>query len=153
MLLALVTCIWFIKSKLNLSFGGMFSTLHDKGYTEIFMTDWLKGNYFIKLTKDIETVTLDEILDNYLPKNQQIDFLSIDVEGHDFIVLKSINLEKYRPKVILIEILGSSLSEINNNEISKYLINYGYSVYAKAINTVFFIDDNFFNKLAVKTTK
>ena len=48
MLLALVTCIWFVKSKLNLSFGGMFSTLHDKGYTEIFMMDWLKGNFFIK---------------------------------------------------------------------------------------------------------
>ncbi|MFN8282567.1 MAG: sodium:solute symporter [Chitinophagales bacterium] len=48
MLLALVTCIWFIKAKLNLSFGTMFSTLHDKGYTEIFMTDWLKGNFFLK---------------------------------------------------------------------------------------------------------
>jgi len=109
-----------------------------------------KSNYFIKLTKDIETVTLDEILDNYLPKNQEIDFLSIDVEGHDFIVLKSINLEKYRPKVILIEILGSSLSEINNNEISQYLKSYGYLVYAKAMNTVFFIDDYFFNKLKTK---
>jgi len=109
-----------------------------------------QGNYFIKFTKDIETVTLDEILDSYLPKNQVIDFLSIDVEGLDFIVLKSINLEKYRPKIILIEILGSSLSEINNNEISKYLINYGYSVYAKAINTVIFIDNNFFNKLKTK---
>jgi len=103
-----------------------------------------KGNYFIKFTKDIETTTLNEILDNYLPKNQEIDFLSIDVEGLDFVVLKSINLEKYKPKIILIEILGSSLSEINNNEISKYLINYGYSIYAKTINTVIFIDNNFF---------
>lgn len=48
MLLALVTCIWFIKAKLNLSFGGMFAALHAKGYTEIFMMDWLKGNFFLK---------------------------------------------------------------------------------------------------------
>ena len=48
MLLALVTCVWFIKNQLNLSFGGLISSLNDKGYTEIFMTDWLKGNFFVK---------------------------------------------------------------------------------------------------------
>jgi hypothetical protein len=35
-----------------------------------------------------ETSTLTEILDNNLPQNQEIDFLSIDVEGLDFMVLK-----------------------------------------------------------------
>lgn len=48
MLLALVTCVWFIKNELHLSFGGMMDALKAKGYTQIFMTDWLKGNYFIK---------------------------------------------------------------------------------------------------------
>lgn len=48
MLLALVTCVWFIKSELNLSMGGLIGSLQEKGYTEIFMTDWLKGNFFIK---------------------------------------------------------------------------------------------------------
>ncbi|WP_331774336.1 FkbM family methyltransferase [Sulfurospirillum sp. 1612] len=60
------------------------------------------NNYHIIFEKDIETSTLEEILDNNLPKNQQIDFLSIDVEGLDFMVLKSNNFEKYKPKVILI---------------------------------------------------
>jgi len=105
-----------------------------------------KGNYFIQFTKDIETSTLTEILDNNLPKNQNIDFLSIDVEGLDFMVLKSNNFEKYRPKVILIEILGSSLNDIENNEISKYLKEYDYSIYAKTVNTVFFISDEFYKE-------
>lgn len=48
MLLALITCVWFIKNELHLSFGGLISSLREKGYTEVFMTDWLKGNYFIK---------------------------------------------------------------------------------------------------------
>lgn len=48
MLLALITCVWFIKNELHLSFGGMMHSLTDKGYTEIFMTDWLKGSFFIK---------------------------------------------------------------------------------------------------------
>jgi len=105
-----------------------------------------QGNYFIKFTKDIETSTLEEILDENLPKNQDIDFLSIDVEGLDFMVLKSNNFEKYKPKVILIEILGSSLNDIENNEISKYLKGYDYSIYAKAVNTVIFISNQFYRE-------
>ncbi len=48
MLLALVTCVWYIKSELHLSLGGMMGALNEKGYTEIFMTDWLKGSFFLK---------------------------------------------------------------------------------------------------------
>lgn len=103
-----------------------------------------KENYFIEFTQDIETATLEEILENNLPKNQDIDFLSIDVEGLDFMVLQSNNFQKYKPKVILIEILGSSLSDIQNNEISKYLKNFNYSIYAKAVNTIIFIKDEFY---------
>jgi len=96
------------------------------------------------LKNDIETSTLTEILDNHLPQNQEIDFLSIDVEGLDFMVLKSNDFEKYKPKVILIEILQSSLSDIENNEISQYLEKYDYSIYAKAVNTVIFISNQFY---------
>jgi len=102
------------------------------------------NNYHIIFEKDIETSTLAEILDNNLPQNQEIDFLSIDVEGLDFMVLKSNNFEKYKPKVILIEILGSSLTDIENNEISKYLKGFDYSIYAKAVNTVIFISNQFY---------
>jgi len=102
-----------------------------------------KGNYFIEFTKDIETATLEEILDNNLPENQPIDFLSIDVEGLDLMVLKSNNFNKYKPKVILIEILGSSLNDIESNEITKFLRDQEYSIYAKAMNTVIFIQEKF----------
>jgi len=104
------------------------------------------NNYHVIFEKDIETLTLEEILDDNLPKNQEIDFLSIDVEGLDFMVLKSNNFTKYKPKVILIEILGSSLKDIEDNEITKYLKQYDYSIYAKAVNTVIFISDRFYNE-------
>lgn len=102
-----------------------------------------KGNYYIKFTKKIETIPLNQVLDTYLPKNQQIDFLSIDVEGLDFIVLKSNDFSTYKPKIILIEILGSTLSRIEQNKINIYLKKFGYSIYAKAVNTVLFIDNEF----------
>jgi len=48
---------------------------------------------------DQNTMTFDRIRDRYFPK-QEIDFLSIDVDGLDFLILKSL---KCRPKVIMIE--------------------------------------------------
>lgn len=102
-----------------------------------------ENNYHIIFEKDIETSTLEEVLDTNLPRHQEIDFLSIDVEGLDFMVLKSNNFEKYKPKVILIEILGSSLSDIDNNEISILLKKFNYLIYAKAVNTVIFIEKDF----------
>ena len=104
------------------------------------------NNYHKIFEKDIETSTLTEILDNNLPQNQEIDFLSIDVEGLDFMVLISNDFKKYKPKVILIEILGSSLKGLENNEITKFLEQYNYSVYAKAVNTVLYIDNKFYSK-------
>ncbi|WP_459200955.1 FkbM family methyltransferase [Methanococcus sp. CF] len=100
-----------------------------------------KNGYYIISEKNIETTTLESILDDYLPKNQQIDLLSIDVEGLDYRVLKSNNFEKYRPKVILIEILENDFENIFNNEIYCYLYNINYSVYAKTVNTIFFVDN------------
>jgi len=55
-----------------------------------------KDNYFIEFTKDIETSTLEEVLNINLPKDKEIDFLSIDVEGLDFMVLKSNNFKKHK---------------------------------------------------------
>ncbi|MBD3843218.1 MAG: FkbM family methyltransferase [Campylobacterales bacterium] len=101
------------------------------------------NNYKIEFTKDIETSTLEEVLDEKLPSNQVIDFLSIDVEGLDFDVIKSMNIKKYRPRVILVEVLGSSLSDLQKDSIYKFLIDEDYALYAKAVNTVIFKSNYF----------
>lgn len=46
-------------------------------------------------------VTLDSLLEQAGIDN--IDFLSIDVEGHEFEVLNSLSLERYRPQFIIAE--------------------------------------------------
>lgn len=103
-------------------------------------------NYFIKFTKDIETLTLEEILDKNLPKDQTIDFLSIDVEGFDLKVLKSNNFNKYKPKVILIEALENHLKDMDSNEIVRYLMQAKYILMAKTIYTYIFIEENYFEE-------
>lgn len=105
----------------------------------------LKGNHPIK-NIEITTKKLDAILDDHLPINVEIDILDIDVEGIDFNVLKSINLNKYRPKVIMVEVWSKSLKELMVNEITVYLSNFNYNIYSKLHDTVFFLRDDFFSK-------
>ena len=109
-----------------------------------------KNGYFIESTNDIETSTLEDVLDYHLPENQEIDFLNIDSEGLDFEVLKSNNFEKHRPKVILIEILNSSLDTIHKSNVSIFLKSIDYHVYAKSINTVVFIDKFFLKEFEIR---
>lgn len=98
-----------------------------------------KNGYFIQQKIKLQTSKLSILLDKHLPVGTEIDFLNIDVEGLDFDILHSIDLNKYTPKIILVEILGSSLYEIENSEIALFLNIYGYIVFAKAMNTVFFV--------------
>jgi hypothetical protein len=97
------------------------------------------SNYFIAHKKTLKTRTLESILDQYLPKNQTIDFLTIDVEGYDINVLKSNNWGKYNPKIVLVEISGSFLENICKDEVTIYMRKLDYILYAKTCNTIFFM--------------
>lgn len=102
-----------------------------------------KGRYRIIDEIKIKTSTLEQILDTYLPENIEIDFLSVDVEGLDFQVLKSNNWSKYRPKVILVESLDFSFSNLANSEVYEFLVAKGYHLFAKTVNTLFFVNNCF----------
>jgi len=90
--------------------------------------------------KKIYVETLEKILNSNLKSGQIIDFFSIDVEGLDFEVLQSNNWTKYRPRYVLVEILGSRLCELEQSEIARFMFENGYVIYAKCLNTVFFKD-------------
>jgi FkbM family methyltransferase len=95
-------------------------------------------SYRIIQTIDIDTVTLSEILTKHLPEGQQIDFMSIDVEGWDYDVLVSNDWNRFKPKIILVEMLNRSLKDLFNHEITKLLSTKGYVITSKTMNTVFF---------------
>ncbi|AFZ21377.1 FkbM family methyltransferase [Allocoleopsis franciscana] len=96
-------------------------------------------HYKIIDEKKLITYTLAEILDKYLPLNQEIDFLNIDVEGLDCQVLKSNNWQKYRPKMVLIEDLNlSSLSCIEESTVAAFMNKQDYKLYGKSVCTLIF---------------
>jgi FkbM family methyltransferase len=84
----------------------------------------------------LKTQRLDSILDQYLPQNQIIDFLTIDVEGFDINVLESNNWSKYKPKIIVVE--DAEYDFKMGSEITLYLESCSYKIFARTISTSFF---------------
>ena len=81
---------------------------------------------------------VSDILEKYLTNDICSDFLSVDVEGLDFEVLKSNNWLKYKPNIILIEALESNLHEIYKSELLNYMDELEYILFAKTVNTCIF---------------
>lgn len=94
--------------------------------------------YKVVGTVEILVERLDNILGKYLPPNIGIDFLSVDVEGLDFAVLKSNDWKRYRPKFVLVEALEMSLEDVMHSAIFRFMKDQGYELFAKTLNTVFF---------------
>jgi len=90
-----------------------------------------KGHYLVE-TKIINTTPLSEILDKHLPQNQHIDFMTLDIEGYDLNALESMNLNQYRPELILVEVYADNILDA---PIDRYLRSQGYTFYAKAVLT------------------
>lgn len=95
-------------------------------------------HFNILKTVDINLERLEVILDNFLPENTEIHFLSIDVEGLDYEVLLSNNFNKYRPKMILVETSVISEGLAFDSEINIFLNENGYSLVAKTFRTSFY---------------
>ncbi|MES2372501.1 MAG: FkbM family methyltransferase [Bacteroidota bacterium] len=88
----------------------------------------------------METFTLKDLLDQNLAKDQNIDFLSIDIEGYDFKVLNSNDWEKFRPTIVLVEELDSDIENSFKGELYLLMHKNDYRLIARTFNTSFYKD-------------
>ena len=103
------------------------------------LDDYIANGYSIKKTVKIPVITIPEIIEKYC-NNKFPDFLSLDVEGLDIDILKSIDYQKSCPIVICVETISFSETGngVKNLDIISFLENKGYIVYADTyINTIF----------------
>lgn len=111
-------------------------------FSKTLAKQYTDANWKLESVLKLNTTPLYKVLDNFFPVPQNIDFMSIDVEGFEFNVLSSNNWEKYKPKIILIELLNCTIDQYPHTEIAKFLTPKGYSVFAKTFNTFFLkLDD------------
>lgn len=109
---------------------------------ERIRTGWkLKKNGVIK----IETFPINDVLCNHVPEGQIIDFITIDVEGLELNLLKTLDFSKFAPIFFLIEELefvGRDFTEYKTSSVYKFLQNKGYAPVAKTMRTVIYQNVN-----------
>jgi len=81
-----------------------------------------KRKIFMKAHK-VKAFTLSEVIDQNLA-SKEIDFLSIDVEGNDLDILKSLDLNRYKIKAVCVE---HNFRE-GSDEIKNYMDKNGYDL-------------------------
>lgn len=86
----------------------------------------------------IDVLSLADVLNNYIPTDRRIDFLTVDAEGMDLDVLKSNDWKKYRPSWVLVEQLNLEDIENLDFEIHRYMKSLGYVLFSKTYNTLFY---------------
>ena len=94
------------------------------------------SNFEIIEERKIKTYPLSKILNKYLPKDQKIDFMSIDVEGLDMIVLESNDWKRYSPRYLLVECIGDTVEDIMQDKIYRFLSEKGYKIVGKTYRTL-----------------
>ena len=103
--------------------------------------------------KKIKTNTLNNVLNNSKYNNLEIDFLSIDIEGSEFLALKNFDFNKYNPKIIVVEYLDLSLPVLEtknlninsaiNSDIYKLIVSKNYTLVNMLHSDLVFVNNKF----------
>ena len=100
------------------------STINKKLSQKIFQGKIIK--------KKITCKKLTKIIDESIYKNREIHFLNIDAESHDLQVLKSLDFNRYSPKIICIEIFpeGGDFKnfKVHESKVYKFLLERNYKL-------------------------
>ena len=111
-----------------------FSSLNiDEEYKQKFgfNDSWLKKK--IKIPQR----SLNSIIKENIPELKRIDILSIDVEGGELACLKGLDIQKYKPKIIVIEDVSMT------NKYYEYLKQFGYIFDKNNAYNYFYVSDDF----------
>lgn len=99
----------------------------------------LKSNFFKNRKKlTVESKSIEEILE--ISKiNKDIDFINIDVEGMDYSILKKINLNQLKPKLVSIETHNVDGSKSKHFDlIVKFMLENNFTIHKRVGPTTLF---------------
>ncbi|GAB4010120.1 MAG: hypothetical protein Fur0010_02070 [Bdellovibrio sp.] len=99
----------------------------DPNYAEELIN---KGEVLVGKSQ-LRTKTLKAILSENNLSSKKIDFMTIDIEGVDSIVLKSLDFNLIRPRIIVFEDHRYNLMKPEDSELLRFLIENKYQLVAK----------------------
>jgi FkbM family methyltransferase len=133
-------CVGVSDASVNLSFHFFNEPALNTFDSDLAAERVRSHEYYLLETRSIPVRRLDDLLAEYLRADQQIDFLSIDVEGVDLSVLRSNDWDRFRPRILLVEAHQRAVSAIENDPINLFAVATGYQLIAKTLNTLIYED-------------
>jgi FkbM family methyltransferase len=100
--------------------------------------DEQQSQYNVIGTTILKPRTLASILKEHLPPGRRIDLLNVDVEGLDLDVLRSNDWHRFRPTVILAELLSDTQATRTGGAAGEFLESMGYRMTSRFYNTALF---------------
>jgi FkbM family methyltransferase len=88
------------------------------------------------------TKTLNSLLREHYAPDIEIDLLCIDVEGHEMEVLASIDLQIYRPYLIVVESHDFEIESHANHRLYQLLTSNNYKLTYFMLSTCYFVRNN-----------
>lgn len=82
---------------------------------------------------------LAAILREYLPPGRRIDFLDVDAEGWDQMILSSNDWTQFRPEMIAVEAHGFDLNNPSASETFRFMGSQGYRLVSHALITSLYL--------------
>jgi len=102
--------------------------------------DFLSGktDYEFQKQVSVQQLPLKEILEKNVPPEKTIEFMSLDVEEGELEVLESNDWSRYRPRVVVMEVLHQDREKIGENSAVQFLKKQGYRPTIILPRSVFF---------------
>lgn len=124
--------------------GGALSTISHEIRENFDSLEWAKGR-FTGETIEVAQVTLDEYLAMYNVE-ENFELLVVDVEGHEWQVLRSFDILRWKPQMVIIELHDQNddylLIRDNCNKIVNYFDDNAYKVIFKDRTNTIYVPKN-----------
>jgi len=93
--------------------------------------------------REVEVTTLASLWEEHVPKDQDVHFLKVDVEGSEEAVLRGNNWSKFRPWIVIVEATLPSTQEDNYDTWEPFLLTASYCfAYADGLNRFYIANEH-----------
>jgi FkbM family methyltransferase len=91
-------------------------------------------------TVDVDCMTIGEVFEKHVA-DRHVDVLSIDIEGMDYAILETLDLTRWRPTLIVVEILGVlTVEDVISSDVCVLLSAHRYSLFSRLHFSAIFMD-------------
>ncbi len=98
------------------------------------------SSHRVRETRNVPIRRLADVLAEYCPAGQAIDFFTIDTEGRDMAVIASNDWQRFRPRVVVMEDHHTDLLTLADSTACRFMQGHGYVPVAKLPRSLLFRD-------------